>query len=346
MGYGPFERGRWPVGVVSLELGDAGRAGRRLPLEVWYPAAAGHRGEDVEAATQDRFQVVADGPLLPQAAVREAAPAVPAAGGWPLVVFSHTSNGHRRQSSFLCTHLASHGYVVAAVDHVGNTAVEAAERATRGPTWSAAERDAYIAQIIADRVPDLRCVLDHILAGAVATVAGQVDGQRIGVVGWSFGGWAALALPEADGRVGAVVALVPGGSARPLPGIIPATLTFDWLRPAPTLLLAAADDQYTPLDGQQELFERTRAPKRLFVLEHAGHGHFGDQIEEPGACPPEAAHAFTRGLTLAHLDATLKGDAGAAHFLDTAALTALAARGVAAHAGLDCGGEPQDRLVQ
>ena len=173
-----------------------------------------------------------------------------------------------------------------------------------------------------------------------------LDGQRIGVVGWSFGGWAALALPESDGRVGAVVALVPGGSSRPLPGIIPATLTFDWLRPAPTLLLAAADDQYTPLDGQRELFERTRAPKRLFVLEHADHGHFGDQIDEPGECSAEAAHAFTCGLALAHLDATLKGDAAAADFLDKTAVAALAARGVAARAGLDCGGEPQDRLVQ
>jgi len=32
--------------------------------------------------------------------------------------------GHRRQSTFFCTHLASHGYVVAAADHTGNTTLE------------------------------------------------------------------------------------------------------------------------------------------------------------------------------------------------------------------------------
>lgn len=35
----------------------------------------------------------------------------------PLIVFSHYSGGHRRSATFLCTHLASHGYVVAVLDH-------------------------------------------------------------------------------------------------------------------------------------------------------------------------------------------------------------------------------------
>src|SRR5262245_20769466 len=33
----------------------------------------------------------------------------------PLVVYSHHSLGHRRRATFLCEHLASHGYVVAAL---------------------------------------------------------------------------------------------------------------------------------------------------------------------------------------------------------------------------------------
>lgn len=41
----------------------------------------------------------------------------------------------------------------------------------------------------ADRVPDLRFLLDHILGGAVDGVSSAVDEQRIGLVGWSFGGW-------------------------------------------------------------------------------------------------------------------------------------------------------------
>ena len=100
--YDPFARGALGVGVRTAQLVDRQRANRPLPMEVWYPA---------------------DAPHVLQAAVRDAAVL---AGRYPLILFSHTSNGHRRQSTFLCTHLASHGYVVAGVDHTGNTAMDAA----------------------------------------------------------------------------------------------------------------------------------------------------------------------------------------------------------------------------
>ncbi|HEX6061838.1 MAG TPA: hypothetical protein VF001_07185, partial [Candidatus Limnocylindria bacterium] len=94
---------------------DPARDGRRLPFTIWAP---GH------------------------------------AGRYPLVLYSHASFGHRRQSSSLTSHLAAHGYVVAAVNHTGNTAADLAARGDR--TRSPEELDAYVRQIIADRVPDLR----------------------------------------------------------------------------------------------------------------------------------------------------------------------------------------------
>src|SRR5262249_33919135 len=159
-----------------------------------------------------------------------------------LVLFSHTSLGHRRQSTFLTTHLASHGYVVAAVDHTGNTFAEFAKRSGAGPL-SPEAREAHLARIIADRVPDLRFLLDQMLGGAAGEVSARIDDRRIGLVGWSFGGWAVLAALEVDARFGCVVALAPGGSSNPLPGIIPATLSFDWKRAVPTLYLVAERDR-------------------------------------------------------------------------------------------------------
>jgi hypothetical protein len=52
-------------------------------------------------------------------------------------------------------------------------------------------------------------------------------------------------------------------------------------------------------------------------------------------CPGSQAHDFVRGLTLAHLDATLRRSDAAARFLAAGADSALAARGVdaAKHAG-------------
>ena len=176
-------------------------------------------------------------------------------------------------------------------------------------------------------MPDLRFLLDQVVAGRVGDPAEHVDGDRVGLVGWRFGGWAALATPEVDDRVGAVVALAPAGNSKPLPGIIPATLTFAWRREVATLYLVAEQDRFTPLPGQRELLARTPSRARMFVLGGADHGHFGDVIDEPGACPADHAHVFARGLSLAHLDAALTDDDRARRLLGADPAVALGKRG-------------------
>jgi dienelactone hydrolase len=317
--YDPFVRGPYPVGVRSAEVR---RADRPLPYELWYPATGRIFGLDLSPATQDTFAVLPGSTPLKQAAVRDAEPD---GGRFPLVLFSHTSLGHRRQSTFLCTHLASHGYVVAAADHTGNTFADLVERARTGTVLDAAQRQALIARIIGDRVPDLRFLLDSLLGEPELGFAANASG--VGVVGWSFGGWTALATPEVDDRVGAVVALAPGGSSNPVPGVIPATLTFEWQREVPTLFLVAERDRFTPLDGIFELLDRTPSAKRLFVLRFADHDHFGDDIEVE-LCPKQHAHLFTRSLALAHLDAVLKANAAAKQFMAAEPAAVLRARGV------------------
>lgn len=277
-----------------------------------------------------------------------------------MIVFSHYSGGHRRSATFLCTHLASHGYVVAALDHSEVVAEELARR--DGDTET--ERAARIDAVIASRVPDVRFLLDHLLGGGAGTVprgaadSGTanigLDAARIGLVGHSFGGWTVLATPEVEPRVRAVVALGPGGSAHPRPGILPLTLTFAWGRDVPTLYLAAEHDTPIPLAGVYELFDRTPASKRLFILRRADHQHFLDDVEGaheavralafpgeaawiPAAMRPIAdlcsgaqAHVFVRGLTLGHLDATLRRLDAAERFLAGDVEADLAAHGVEA----------------
>jgi dienelactone hydrolase len=167
--------------------------------------------------------------------------------------------------------------------------------------------------------------LDEMLAGDLGQ---HIDDQRIGLIGWSFGGWAVLATLEVDDRVRAVVALAPAGNSKPLPGIIPATLTCAWKREVPTLFLVAERDRFTPLAGQYELFERAPSGKRMFILRHADHGHFADEIDEHGLCPPERAHLFTSALSLAHLNAALKTDPAAERFLDNDPVARLRDHGV------------------
>jgi dienelactone hydrolase len=293
--------------VRTIEAHDAAR-GRLFPIEIWSSAEHGPS---------------------------------------PLIVFSHYSGGNRRVSSFLCTHLASHGYVVAAMDHSEVVGPELARK--EGET--ATERAARIDAIIASRVPDVRFLLDQLLARNDL----EIDPERIGLAGHSFGGWTALATPEVEPRVRSVVAMAPGGASNPKPGILPLTLTFAWGRDVPTLYLAGELDVSIPLDGVYELFDRTPGSKRMFVLRRADHQHFVDDVEIaheavrgfsfpteaawiPAAMLPiaklasgEQAHTFVRGLTLAHFDATLRELAVAGAFFASEAAAALTIHGIDAH---------------
>jgi dienelactone hydrolase len=265
-------------------------------------------------------------------------------------------------SSFLCRHLASHGYAVAALDH---SEVAAPELASRQPGETPEQRAARVDAIMASRVPDVLFLLAHLTSGESSQVSAieegaqavadiELDLDQLGLVGHSFGGWTALAAPDVERRVRAVAALAPGGSSTPKPGILPLRLDFAWDRDIPTLYLAADSDVGIPAEGVAELFDRTPATKRMFTLLRADHQHFLDNVETvheavrsmtfpgdaawiPGAmrpitelCSGEAAHSFTRGLTLAHLDSSLRQRPDARQFLDGDVVAELATRGVEA----------------
>src|SRR5438105_13911464 len=98
--YDPFLRGRFPVGVRTIQALDTVR-GSLFPCEIWYPAAAQHKGQDIAPETQDVFTVPLLDTTRSQPAVRDAAAQ---AGTWPLIVFSHGSAyGGRRMATYICT---------------------------------------------------------------------------------------------------------------------------------------------------------------------------------------------------------------------------------------------------
>ena len=117
----------------------------------------------------------------------------------------------------------------------------------------------------------------------------------------------------------------PGGSRHPVPGVLDLSLRL--ARPVPTLVLAADADEPVPLDDVLDVFGRIPGQRRLAVLRGAGHQHFADDVElrEGASTPPEQAHAFVRGLTLAHLDAHLRDVPAARDLLDRYAVAEPAA---------------------
>lgn len=353
MAYDPFARGPFPVGVRTHAVTDAARQ-RPLAVELWYPAGEAARGRDVNPATRDAYELLPGFPGAWQEAVRDAAPRP---GRAPLILFSHGYGGHRRQSTFLCTHLASHGHVVAAVDHTGNTVVDIMQMITQLAAGGAPpDLDAQLAQYIALRPADVVFLLDALLADLDREIGALIDPSRIGMSGHSFGGWTTLMVAGHEPRIGAALPLAPAGGSTDMPTEpLQAALDFAWDHAVPTTYLVAERDSLLPLRGMRELLARTPGDPRLFVLRNADHMHFCDRVEEvhemfrmmppPGAftevaarvppigdlVPGEHGYVFTRGLGLAHFDAVLRGETAARAVLDDA-VAALAARGVAIEA--------------
>jgi dienelactone hydrolase len=363
--YDPFARGHFPVGVRSLDLVDPERE-RRIPLELWYPAAEEARGRDLSPESQDRYRVMPATPEVGQEAVRDAA-AQP--GRFPLILFSHGFGGHRRQTTHFCTHLASHGYWVAAPDHTGNTMIDMMGLVARLQSGGEApDPMELVGSFVADRPLDVSFAIDQLLEDAGAEDV-SLDPERIGMSGHSFGGWTTLQVSGRDPRVRAALPLAPAGGPTPLAGEtnpLESSLELDWERDVPTLFLVAERDTLLPLEGMHSLYGRTRGPKRMVVLQNSDHLHFCDRVEEThelfrmlggmalgalakhvpaGApdlaaiasglapmaelCPGEHAYALLRGLGLAHMDAHLREQEEARALLEEDLQALLAELGVA-----------------
>lgn len=357
--YDPFLRGPHPVGVRTFQWTDETRQ-RTLPVEVWYPASEAYAGQDLDPSTQDQFKPMSLSPPVSQAAVRDAAPAEGEAR--PLLVFSHGFGGTGRQTTHLCTHWASHGYVVAAMNHVGNTTEDVMAAASQ-PTDPATMLE-RLNSFVADRPADVSFVIDRMMAGDAGL---KIDPERVGVSGHSFGGWTTLASAGMDQRIRAALPLAPAGGqssqwASGVAGRLADALSLSWEREVPTLFLVAELDVLLPLDSMHDLIERTPHPRRAVNLLNADHFHFCDRVEQThdmvrmmgqmifGArseadqeapsglaamkpsselCPGDHAYALLQGLGLAHMDAHVRQLDRAHALLEGDLASLMADRGVA-----------------
>ena len=142
--------------------------GRPLDARIWYPTR-----DFVEPRTiaqgDEGSEIFIFGQAVPGAHLSP--------GAYPLIVLSHGNGGSAMQLMWLAQALAAEGYVVAALNHHGNTAVEPAllEQAFATP-W--------------ERALDLSLLIDFMLDGPVFGPA--LDRERIGVGGFSIGGFSAL----------------------------------------------------------------------------------------------------------------------------------------------------------
>ncbi len=250
-------RGPHPVGLATAQWSHPDQPERNLVTDIWYPAAAGSKGPP------------ASHPLNRPHAAIESATAAP--GRFPLIAFSHGNSGLRQQSTFLTTHLASWGIVVAAPDHPGNTFIEMAQ------LRSEEERKQVHFEARRHRPTDLGVVIDSVAAQSGPWP--EVDLERVGAMGHSFGGWTAMKMPRRDARVRAVCGLAPASEAFVgRKAFEPDELPF--AGDLPSLIVAGIDDVLVDLETSvRPLFARLAKSSALIGVAGADHFHFCDGVE-------------------------------------------------------------------
>ncbi len=246
--YPPDQAGPYGIGHTSVILTDSSRnlngsmpasgSARPLRLDIWYPTSVKPTGHirytwNNPMYNENPGSTVFPGlpdlpPLTAQGArsfnpVAENAPL--ASASFPLLIASHGNlvASTKNMPDTLET-LASHGYVVASVEHTGNS--DAYYQGSFFKNYIPAVAigpNPVMSGGIATRSRDVRFVIDAILQGTLDDTTGmpftqRIDADKIGVLGYSLGGQTSLATVAGIGSAGLApdsrvkAALMSGGS--------------------------------------------------------------------------------------------------------------------------------------
>jgi predicted dienelactone hydrolase len=340
----PPPTGPYAVGTVTLELVDDTRAEiyadgaagpRRFLVQVWYPALP--ERSDQPAPWMDNVGIVApaiaewlslpsfflDHLELARTSSYLEAPVDPAGAPYPLLIFSHGWGGFRAQNTFQMQELASHGYVVVGMEHTYGAVVTVfpdGKLAYNDPAAlpdgvPEAEYDAAARRLVQQWIGDMAFALDTLEAWNRMDPAGRftgvLDGTRVGALGHSTGGAAAVEFCSAnvrcDAGLGMDVWMTP---------VSEATLEGGVAQP----FLFLFSEQW-PTAKNQALFERLRQGSnpadRTITILGADHYDFSDlpalsplapQLGLKGPIPGMRVQQIINAYSLAFFGQALKDE--------------------------------------
>jgi len=320
--------GRFGAATTRFTLEDTGRA-RSLTVQAWYPTDAAVATIALETLEAEPIRaqyagLLATAPACPSRTADVAVDAPAAAGSFPVVLFSHCHNCTRLSNASTAARLASHGFVVLAVDHQDNT------------LWDhLAGNDAPLDAVFLEvRAGDVRFVLDQLAAGATP-VSASADLARVGMFGHSFGAVTTGRVAQLDDRIDAAAALCAPMENPLIQGVSLAELDLPLL-----FVVAVEDNSITELGNLMIRNNFRDAPGAAWKLEVADAGHWsvsdlvglvdifapgcGDGVRQTDGAPftyldPIAGRALTAAYVTAFFRAQLLDDAGARAYLEHAA---------------------------
>ena len=157
----PLQAQNLRIAQKTFQFYDSARK-RPVVTELWYPTNDTLRDSDRKPSLLIRNYTVRNGN--------------PAPGSYPLILISHGSGGGRLSLEWIAQYLASKNYIVAAVDHWGNTYDNPIALEFVKP-W--------------ERPQDISFALTQLLKTRFSNL---INPEKIGAVGYSFGGYAVIAL--------------------------------------------------------------------------------------------------------------------------------------------------------
>ncbi|NGM84696.1 hypothetical protein G5B47_20040 [Paenibacillus sp. 7124] len=228
----PKPDGADAVGTVTFDWTDGNREEtltadpgdkRELIVQIWYPAEKSS-GEPQFLFPQDPqifhnyISAFAEGLHLPAFALDywkyarshsfQDAPVLPSPKPYPLVIISHGLGTSRMLHASQAENLASHGYIVAAIDHTYSTAATAfSDGRITGFTTELSAEDIYdkarvIGEIWTQDVEFVLNQLDSLNAGRIESdFTGKIDMNNTGIMGHSFGGATAYNAAYTIGKI-------------------------------------------------------------------------------------------------------------------------------------------------
>lgn len=298
----PKPEGTYDVGTQTLHLVDTERTEvygshpggpRELMVQLWYPAepqpgaqTAGwiEHSDVIGRAVSAWLELPAFALDHLKYARTNAYQEAPVAGEdrFPVLLFSHGWGGFRAQNTSQMEELASRGYVVAAVEHpfgAVTTVFPDGRVAAHDPQTLPPDLDepAYLQaanRLIQQWAGDLGFVLDSLAemdsADPQGRLTGRLDLEKVGALGHSTGGGAAIEFCATDPRCKAVLGMdsymAPVSESTLEKGLsIPALLLFSELWPT-------AENQ----ERVETLLSHTQAPVQALTILGTDHYDYSD----------------------------------------------------------------------